>query len=64
MSLGKNIRNLAFDKKITQKDLAKAAGISEALVAMHVHGKKIPSLRVMLAYAKKLGCTLDDLVKE
>lgn len=64
MSIGKNIRNIAFEKGVTQRELAEAAGISEAIVSMYVHETKVPSLRVIKAIAKRLGCTLDDLVKE
>lgn len=64
MCIGKNIRTIAFDKKIKQRELAEAAGISESIMSKIVHGEHKPSLRVIMAIAKKLECTIDELVKE
>lgn len=64
MSIGRNIRILAFEKDITQKELAAAAGISEGIMSKIIHGEHVPSLRVIMALAKKMECSIDDLVKE
>jgi transcriptional regulator with XRE-family HTH domain len=63
-TVGRNIHRIAFDKRVTQKDLAEAAGIAEGVMSKIIHGDHTPSLRVSMAIANRLGCTLDDLVKE
>lgn len=63
MSIGRNIRILAFDKKISLKEISEAAGISQAMMTKIVNGEKNPSVAKLVKIANKLGVTIDDLVK-
>lgn len=63
MSLGRNIRIAAYDKKISLKTLADEAGVSQAMMTKIVQGKKNPSVEKLVKIAKKLGVSLDDLIK-
>lgn len=64
MSIGRNIRILAYDKNIPLKDIAEEAGISAAMMTKIVKGEKMPSVEKFAKIAKKLGVTMDDLAKD
>lgn len=64
MSLGRNIRVIAFDKGITHKQLAEDSGVSEAMLSKIIHGEKTPSLPKLIKIAQELGVTVDELLKE
>lgn len=64
MSLGRNIRVIAFDKGISHKQLAEAAEMSEAMFSKIIHGEKTPSVPKLIKIAKLLGVTVDELLKE
>ena len=63
MSLGRNIRIIAYDKNISLKTLADEAGVSQAMMTKIVQGKKNPSVPKLVKIANKLGVSLDDLLK-
>ena len=63
MSLGRNIRIIAYDKNIPLKVLAEEAGISQAMMTKIVQGKKNPSVTKLVKIANKLGVKVDDLIK-
>ena len=64
MSIGRNIRILAYDKNISLKELAEEARISSAMMTKIVKGEKNPSVAKLMLIANKLGVTMDDLVKD
>ena len=64
MSIGRNIRIMAYDKNITLKDLAEEVGISAAMMSQIVKGKKYPSVEKFAKIAIALGTTMDDLAKD
>lgn len=64
VSIGRNIRILAYDKNISLKELAEEARISSAMMTKIVKGEKNPSVAKLMLIANKLGVTMDDLVKD
>jgi transcriptional regulator with XRE-family HTH domain len=64
VSIGRNIRIIAYDKNISLKELADAAGVSQAMMTKIVKGEKNPSVEKFARIAEKLGVTMDDLVKD
>lgn len=64
MSIGRNIRIIAYDKNIPLKEIAEAAGISGAMMTKIVKGEKNPSVEKFARIAEKLGVTMDDLAKD
>ena len=63
MSIGRNIKILSFDKGITQKELARAAGFSEAMMTKIIKDERTPSVPKLMIIAEKLGVSMDELVK-
>ena len=63
MSLGRNIRIIAYDKNIPLKELAEEAGVSQAMMTKIVQGKKNPSVAKLVKIANKLGVSLDELIQ-
>ncbi len=52
--VGCNLNKILYEKKVSQKDLAKAVGVSENAISMLVKGEKVVS-------AEKLGLVADYL---
>lgn len=63
MSLGRNLTMLCYDKKVTQTELAKAAGCSQKMISKIMLGDCLPSLRVLIGIAKYLDVSIDELLK-
>lgn len=63
MALGRNLKILLFDKRITQRELANTVGCSEQMISETVTGNKIPSLRLLMKISETLGVTMDELVR-
>ena len=63
MSLGRNIRIIAYDKNIPLKVLAEEAGVSQAMMTKIVQGKKNPSVAKLVKIANKLGVSVDELIQ-
>ena len=47
---------------MTQRSLAESAGVNEVTVHRHIVGQTSMSLEQAMAYAKALGCQVEDLV--
>ncbi|WP_301965342.1 helix-turn-helix domain-containing protein [uncultured Ruminococcus sp.] len=62
MNIGKNIKKYRKDRGITQEELAKCAGVSQAMVNYFEKGLKMPSVIALAAIAKKLGVKVDELI--
>ena len=62
-NIGRNLTMLMYDKKVTQRELAKAAGCSENMIATIVSGKKMPPLRILVKIAERLDVTVDEILK-
>lgn len=56
-----NLRNKLEEKRKSQKDLAKALGVTEATVSRWVNGEMYPRHAMVDRIATYLMCTPDDL---
>ena len=61
MNTDKLIKLMA-EKKIEPGELAKAINVSKIFVYYLMNGQREPSLTVAKAIAKKLECTVDELI--
>ncbi len=62
--IGRNLNRILYDEKISQQDLAKAAGVSEVAISKMVKGKKVISAEKLTAVEKFLGVTHEELTKD
>lgn len=60
--MGEKIKDCMTKCGVTQAELAKAAGVSEAFISYVVEGKKMPSVPVLKRIAQRLGVLMDELV--
>ncbi len=60
-TFGENLFALMTAKKITQKELAAAVGVTAATLSSYKNGSKSPTLPVAAAIAKELNVSLDWL---
>jgi len=56
------IRKLRRAKDITQSELAKELGVDRSTVAKWEAGISLPRGKTLIALAKVLGCTVDELI--
>ena len=57
------LRAVRLDRKMSQDELAEAAGVSKDAVKRWEAGANTPGLDSACALADALGCTLEDLVR-
>jgi transcriptional regulator with XRE-family HTH domain len=62
-AIGKNISVLTMDKKITQGSLARSVGMNDAMLSRRMNGVGEFSAYELYLIAKKLGVTMDSLMK-
>lgn len=58
------LQQIRKEKRMTQAQLAAAAGVTPGAVGQYEIGASRPSLKTALALAAALGCTVDDLYRE
>jgi len=59
-----NLCRLMELKALNQVELARKSGVSQSLISKHVRGEataQTPSLKTLIALARALGCTLEEL---
>lgn len=56
------IRSLIAEKKLEQKDVAEAVGVSEQMISYIVRGLREPSVTVLSRIAKVLDCAPGELI--
>lgn len=61
--VGRNLNRILYDKKVNQKVLAEAVGISGAAMSKMVNGTKVVSAEKLAAIAKYLKIPLEELTK-
>lgn len=61
---GEKIGKLLREKGMTQQNMAREIGISEAMMCYIIQGLREPSVTVMARIATKLGCTVDELISK
>jgi transcriptional regulator with XRE-family HTH domain len=59
---GERLRDVRQRRRVTQAELARIAGMSEAYISNMEHGLKVPSLTTILRLAVALNCKVTDLV--
>ncbi len=60
-TIGRNLMILLYDKKISQKEIADAVGVSEATVSKLVKGIQSVSVEKLSEIALYLGVSMDEL---
>lgn len=61
--LGANIRRIMGEVGMTQGQLAKATGATEAKISNYVNGKRDMGMTTLLRICKALECGVDDLLE-
>lgn len=56
-----NLRDMLDHANMSQRELADAAGLSEATVSYYIRKQKMPGVKALINISEVLGCTLDDL---
>lgn len=64
MSVGKNIRRVREEKNLKQGDVARQAGVSQAMLCQIERETKNPSLQIGAELAKILGCSIESLLED
>lgn len=64
MSIGTNIKQKRKAAGLTQIELAKLSGITQAMLCQIERGTKNPSLQVSLELANQLGCKVEDFIEK
>ena len=62
--VGRNLNRILYDKKTSQKELAKAAGVSENAISNMVKGNKVVSAEKLTLIEKILGVSHEELTRE
>lgn len=63
MNVGASIRHLRMSKGMTQKELAEAVSVAQAMICQVERGTKTPSLPLSIEIAAALGCELNDIIE-
>ena len=61
-NIGSRIRTVRLEKKLTQEQLAEAAGVGVTHISHIETGNSIPSLQVLVDIINALGCSADELL--
>lgn len=59
--VGKRIKNLRQEKKMSQQEFADAINVACSTVSMYENGERIPRDQIKLAIANLFGVTVDYL---
>ena len=60
--LGAKVKKLRISQGLTQEDVAKALDVTPGYISNVENNRTAMSLRVLIYYAKLVGCSLDSLV--
>ena len=63
MSIGENIKSRRKALNMQQGDLAKAVGVSQAMICQIERGTKVPTLPLSVEIADRLGCRIEDFLE-
>lgn len=63
MSIGANIKTKRCALNMSQKDLAQAVNVKQAMICQIERGTKVPSLPLSLAIAQALHCEITELAE-
>lgn len=59
---GDNLNGMLCDARMSQRELADAAMISEAAISSYIHKRKLPSVKAIINIAYALDCSVYDLI--
>lgn len=59
---GDNLMTLLRDARMTQRELADAAGLSEGSVSNYISKRRMPTVRALINMADVLDVTLDEFM--
>ena len=62
MDYGQKFKELRIEKNLSQRDLAKATGISQQAISFWEQNKRTPNMDDCIVLANYYDITLDDLV--
>ena len=62
MQVGEKIQEILTARKMTQKELANASGLTEAAISRYITGARTPKSISLSAIAKALDVTTDELL--
>ena len=57
----KNLREMLFEKKMTQRELAFETGLSEKAISTYVNQERMPGAKALINMSYALDCSLDEL---
>lgn len=60
--IGKRIRKIRLERKMTQEQLAEAAGVGVTHISHIETGNGIPSVQVLIDMINALNCSADELL--
>lgn len=63
-SFGQNLQTVIKNKNVTQQQLARKLGITDAMLSRYVHGISVPSTFKTCQIASALDCDITDLIKQ
>lgn len=61
-TFGANLADALEERRMTQKELARRAGVTEAAVSRYLTGERAPQAATVAALARALDCSTDDLL--
>jgi transcriptional regulator with XRE-family HTH domain len=61
LTLGERIKELSLKARLSQKELAERAGVTEAAISHYIKGDRSPRAEVLSRIASALGTTSDYL---
>ena len=59
---GDNLASMLEDARMTQRELADEAGLSESAISRYIHKQMAPSFKAIVNIAYALDCSMDDLI--
>lgn len=61
---GAKIKKLMNERRISNREMAQTAGLSESMMTYVTQELREPNVTALARIAKKLGCTVDELIKQ
>lgn len=59
---GDNLVDMMQDARMSQRELADAAGLSEGTVSKYIHKQQLPGIKAIINIADVLDCSIDELI--
>lgn len=58
------LKEIRIEKNVSQYDLADACGVSQSSIVGYENGRCTPNPETLVKMAKKLNCTVDELLED